>query len=63
MKSLVDYILESEEIVYVVKDCDGQILGVSEVEADAQAEADDYNEKTPSVKAKVYKEKKDDYIK
>lgn len=63
MKSLVDYILESEESVYVVKDCDGEILGVSEIEADAQAEADDYNKKTPSVKAKVYKEKKDDYIK
>lgn len=63
MKSLVEYINESEEYVYVVKDCDGEILGMSEFEKDAQAEADDYNNKTPSVKAKVHKEKKSDYIK
>ena len=41
MKSLVEYINESEEYVYVVKDCDGEILGMSEFEKDAQAEADD----------------------
>lgn len=63
MKSLVNYILESEEPIYVVKDCDGEILGMSEIEDDAKAEADEYNKKTPSVKAKVYKEKKSDYIK
>ena len=44
MKSLVEYINESEEYVYVVKDCDGEILGISEFEDDAKAEANDYNE-------------------
>lgn len=63
MKSLVEYINESEEYVYVVKDCDGQILGMSEFEKDAQAEADDYNKKTPSIKAVVSKEKRSEYIK
>ena len=63
MKSLVEYINESEEYVYVVKDCDGGILGISEFEDDAKAEANDYNEKTPSVKAVVSKEKRSDYIK
>ena len=63
MKSLLEYINESEEYVYVVKDCDGIILGVSEFKDDAQAEADDYNKKTPSVKAVVSKEKRSDYIK
>lgn len=63
MKSLVDYILESEESVFVIKDGDGEILGLSEIEADAQAEADEYNKKTPSVNAKVHKEKKSNYIK
>lgn len=62
MKSLVEYINESEEFVYVIKDNDGEILGISEIEDYAQKEADEWNKKTPSVKAKVHKEKKSEYI-
>lgn len=63
MKSLMEYINESEEFVFVIKDNDGEILGMSEIEDDAQEEADEWNEKTPSVKAKVHKEKKSEYMK
>ncbi len=64
MKTLVEYIQEKQEDkIYVVKDRDGEILGLSEIEKDAKAEADEYNEKTPSIKAKVEAEKKSDYIK
>lgn len=64
MKTLTEYIQEEkEDKIYVVKDKDGEILGLSEIEKDAKAEADEYNEKTPSVKATVSKEKKSDYIK
>lgn len=63
MKSLFDYICESEEYVFVVKDSDGEILGMSEIEDDAQKEADAWNKKTPSINAKVHKEKKSEYIK
>jgi hypothetical protein len=64
MKTLVEYIQEKQEDkIYVVKDRDGEILGLSEIEKYAKAEADEYNEKTPSVKAKVEAEKKSDYIK
>lgn len=63
MKSLINYIHESEESIYVIKDRDDEILGMSEIEDDAKAEAAEYNKKTPSIKAKVYKEKKSNYIK
>lgn len=62
MKSLIEYINESEEFVFVIKDNDGEILGMSEIEDDAQKEADEWNKKTPSVKAKVHKEKKSEYL-
>jgi hypothetical protein len=63
MKTLLEYINESEEYIFVVKDSDGEILGMSEIEDDAKKEADVWNKKTPSVKAKVHKEKKSEYIK
>jgi len=63
MKSLFEYITESEEYVFVVKDGDGEILGMSEIEDDAKKEADVWNKKTPSINAKVHKEKKSEYIK
>lgn len=63
MKTLVEYIQEKQENVYVVRDRDGEILGVSEIKDFAKEEADEYNKKTPSVKATVNAEKKSDYIK
>lgn len=63
MKTLVEYIQEKQENVYVVRDRDGEILGVSEIKDFAKEEADEYNKKTPSVKATVNTEKKSDYIK
>lgn len=63
MKTLLEYINESEEYIFVVKDSDGEILGMSEIEDDAKKEADVWNKKTPSINAKVHKEKKSEYIK
>ena len=71
MKTLKEYIIEKgpnknndlSDVIFIIKDKDGYILGASEIEDDAKSEADEYNKKTPSIEAKVYKEKKSEYIK
>lgn len=63
MKTLIEYINEKSESVFVVRDNENNIMGLSEIEDDAKAEADIYNKELPLAKAVVKREKKSDYIK
>lgn len=62
MRSLSQFLNESEDMVYVVSDVDGTFIGVYENEEDAKKAKSEY-EITPDMKAEIKKEKRSEYVK
>lgn len=63
MKSLVEFIRESEETVYTIIDKDGTVVNVANTEDEAKKIADDYNKQNPDNQAEVKADKKSSVVK